>query len=1192
MSPTIEEQIESLKHTITEMESQRTSLGDEAIDAALAPFQHKLDELVDSLQAQEARHASQPAEPNQQRKLVTLLFMDIAGSTQLTQRRDPEDVMAILDGTLKRLAEPVEAQGGRVTRFMGDGFLSVFGAPTAREDDPERAVRAGLGILSLASEIAVDLEEAWDIQGFNVRVGISTGLVMLGGETEAEDTMMGAAVNLAARLENAAPPGGLLVSHDTYRHVRGVFDVRPWDPLQVKGFEEPVQVYRVLRAKARTFRQYTRGVEGVETRMVGRETELKFLRDALLTAVEENEGQMVTISGEAGVGKSRLLYEFRNWIELLPPPAVRLFEGRGRQEAQGQPYGLLRDVFEFRFQIQEDERGGVSRHKLVSGFMDVFESDEDGEQHAHILGQLLGVDFGDSPHLRGVREDPQQLRDRGLMYLEAYFQKLSEAGPVVLMLEDIHWADDSSLDALNRLGQRTPQQRLLVLCAARPTLYEHRPFWGEGQPHHTRLDLRPLSKRESRQLVGEILKLVDQIPPELRELVVEGAEGNPFYLEELIKMLVEGEVIVKGGERWHIEVGRLSEIEVPPTLAGVLQARLDSLPVEERVVLQQASVVGRLFWDRVVAHIYAQGGNGVEVIPEVLKALRGREMIYRREESVFADAREYLFKHDVLREVTYESVLKRLRRRYHGLVADWLIAQGAGRAGEYSGLIAEHLLQAGRTDQAGAYFLRAGEYALASYANREAEAHLRKALELSLDTAQRAACLAGLGEALGWQGRTDEADQVLRQAINIHYAMEDYDRAASLYARLSRVLWYVDYKRAWDACQEGLACLENAPQSPGMAHLLAEAGRVAYFRGQPAERVVSLCNQAIEMAENLGIVEVEAESSITLALTIDDHQEGIDIFREAAALSEAHGLLRTAARAHFNLGNKYYLTLGGVNKSLKHYLKSADISRQIGEIDQMILALKNVLQYRFQLGYLESTEEYTNEFLRRSSAAESQVIEFQEFLRGYASHFRGDWIRAREFYRAELDKLDKGGSLQFIAFFNISLAEVNLERNRFEGLEDFSDAEAAAHENIALQWGINDSCLVLSRINARRGFLREAHDYLTRAAQAHFSDQGMVLTYKTHRLQAEIELAMAEERWDEAVSASLNLIDMYQGGNYRWHQARQLIDLGDALLGRDGPGDCERAEEAFRQALEIFREMGASGYVQALEERLGGISTV
>jgi class 3 adenylate cyclase len=678
MSPTVEEQIEGIKGTIADMEGQRQSLGDEVVDAGLVLFQRKLNELVAILQSKKAYAHT---EPKQQRKLVTLLFMDIAGSTSIAQHMDPEDVSEVFDTTLKKLAQPVETHGGRVTRFMGDGFLAVFGAPKAREDDPEQAVRAGLKIIELASAIAEELGKEWDIKYFQVRVGVNTGLVMLGGETEAEDTLMGAAVNLAARLEGAAPAGGLLVSHDTYRHIRGVFDVEPWEPLKVKGFDEPVHVYRILGTKPRAFRSYTRGVEGVETHMVGRQTELKYLQDALLSAIEEKFGQIVTITGEAGVGKSRLLYEFQNWIELLPPPVVRFYEGRAHQEAQGIPYGLLRDLFEFRFQIQEDDSAEVAREKIQIGFTEVFGESDEGLMRAHILGQLLGFDFTTSPHLKGVLGDPEQLRNRGLMYLGEYFRGLCSQGSVVIFLEDIHWADDSSLDLLNWLGERLHRHQLLIVCAARHSLFERRPFWGEGLEYHHCMELVPLSRRESYHLVREILKLVNQIPSALFDLVMEGAEGNPFYVEELVKMLVEDGVIVKGEESWKIHPERLSQIEVPPTLAVVLMARLDSLPVEERIVLQQASVVGRLFWDRVVAHIQAAEGGKTQVVTDALTSLRKREMVYRHETSAFMDANEYIFKHDILRDVTYESVLKRLRRAYHGIVADWLVSQVAERSG-------------------------------------------------------------------------------------------------------------------------------------------------------------------------------------------------------------------------------------------------------------------------------------------------------------------------------------------------------------------------------------------------------------------------------------------------------------------------------------------------------------------------------
>ncbi|MCK4724164.1 MAG: AAA family ATPase, partial [Anaerolineales bacterium] len=523
-------------------------------------------------------------------------YADIVGSTNIVKHLDPEDALEIMDGSLKRLAIPVEEHGGHVARFMGDGFKAVFGMPQAHENDPERAIRAGLGILEASQELGGELETQWGIENFQVRVGINTGLAALGGMTEAEDTVMGSTVNLAKRVESAAPPGGLLITHNTYRHVRGVFNVQMHEPIDAKGFDEPIRVYQVEDVKPRTFRVQTRGVEGLETHMVGRKVELLALQEVYRNAIEGKQTQVVTVVGEAGVGKSRLLYEFDNWIELLPDE-VRFFQGRGRQETQNLPYALLKDLFVFRFQIQESDKASEVRNKVEAGYGEVFGVDDEGMLRAHIIGQLLGFDFSESQHVKGILDDSQQIHDRALMYMAEYFKVMSNQAPVVIFLEDIHWADDSSLDMLNHLARRIPEQQLLIVCVARHRLYERRPYWGEGLATYRRLEIQPLSNHDSSQLVIEILQMVDQVPVALQELVVQGAEGNPFYIEELIKMLIEDSVIVTGEEQWQVQPERLAEVEVPDTLTGVLQARLEGLLPEERTIMQQASVVGRIFWD-------------------------------------------------------------------------------------------------------------------------------------------------------------------------------------------------------------------------------------------------------------------------------------------------------------------------------------------------------------------------------------------------------------------------------------------------------------------------------------------------------------------------------------------------------------------------------------------------------------------
>ncbi|MGD2147349.1 MAG: adenylate/guanylate cyclase domain-containing protein, partial [Anaerolineae bacterium] len=633
-------------------------------------------EYVDRLLAASGKMAGE-------RRLVTIMFSDVKGSTAMAERLDPEEVMEVMDGAFDVLIEPIMRHEGTLARLMGDAVLAFFGAPIAHEDDPERACRAALEIVDRAQSYGERLERERGIEGFNVRVGVNTGLVVVGevgSDLRVEYTAMGDAINLAARMEQNAPIEGILIAHDTYRHVRGVFDVQPQAPLRVKGKAEPVQTYLVERAKPRAFRKAVRGVEGVETRMIGRQAELTRLQEAFYTAMEDGLLQMVTVVGDAGVGKTRLLHEFDNWAELLPE-TFYYFKGRASQQMQNLPYSLIRDLIAFRFQIQDTDPLPMVREKLEQGVGAALGAGEGTRLRAHFIGHLVGFEFGESSHLAGVLDDPKRTHDRALAYLVDYFKAMAVQLPVLILLEDLQWADDSSLDALNHLALALIKQPVMIVGAARTVLFERRPHWGEGHVFHMRLPLRPLSKRNTRRLLSEVLQMMETVPELLRDMVVSNAEGNPFFVEELIKMLIEDGLIAKGEDEWQLDLSRLTEVQVPSTLTGVVQARLDRLPLEERMILQQASVVGRLFWDGAVVHINEATGGGVEQagVQSSLSALRGREMVFQRETTAFAGTQEYIFKHTMLREATYESLLKRMRRAYHALVSDWLRKQAGER---------------------------------------------------------------------------------------------------------------------------------------------------------------------------------------------------------------------------------------------------------------------------------------------------------------------------------------------------------------------------------------------------------------------------------------------------------------------------------------------------------------------------------
>ncbi len=712
-----------LEHAIATLEAQRGLLGDAVVETAIGPLREKLTALATN-------------QVNEQRKLVTVLFADLVGFTSLSERLDPEDVRQFQQAYFAAVTQPILERGGWVEKYIGDAILAVFGLPQAQENDPDQAVLAALGMQSALEELNQRLERATGVKlerPLQMRVGVNTGLVVVSLKSEVDFVVTGDTVNLASRLQSAAPPGGVLISNDTYRHVRGAFDLRPLEPITVKGKNDPVQTYRGLAAKPRSFRSRRRGVEGIETRMVGRDSELQALQNAMLSVIEDGERQMVTIVGEPGLGKSRLLYEFENWVDLLPEKVI-IFRGRARQETCIVPYSLLRDMFAFRFSLQDDDPITVVREKFEKGVSDfpISLSQSEMTQRSHFVGQLLGYDFNLSQSIQSVKDDPQQIRDRGRAYIIDYIKAAARQAPVLILLEDLHWADDSSLDTISRLALALQGSTALLVAATRHILYERRPHWMEGQEFQLQVKLRPLSKRDSRQLVEEVLQKVEDIPEILRELLISNAEGNPFYIEELVKMLVEEGVIVKGADAWKVLPELLSQTHVPATLTGVLQARLDSLPEAERSVLQQASVVGRVFWDKIVAFLNQNGEIVLEntAVQDGLTALREKEMVYHREFSAFAEADEYIFKHAILREVTYESVLKRARRFYHAMAAEWLQTYGVGRAGELTGLIADHLEHAGKTVEALMTLRKAAQEAEASYANREAIDYYTHALDL------------------------------------------------------------------------------------------------------------------------------------------------------------------------------------------------------------------------------------------------------------------------------------------------------------------------------------------------------------------------------------------------------------------------------------------------------------------------------
>ncbi|MCG2784922.1 MAG: AAA family ATPase [Anaerolineae bacterium] len=762
-------------------------------------------------------------QPANERRLVTILFSDIKGSTALAERMDPEEVLEIINGAFEALITPIYKHEGTLARLMGDAILAFFGAPVAHEDDPQRAVRAALEIQAGVQEYANQLARERGITGFSVRVGINTGMVIVGevgSDLRVEYTAIGDAINTAARMEQNAPVGGILISQDTYQHVRGLFETEAQPPLTVKGKSNPIQTYVVESVRSRVgLRAPERGIEGLQTPLVGRETELLWLRNIYQDALQESQTHLVTVVGEAGVGKSRLLDEFVN--QCVADSGVCTLFGRGAPESQSQGFGLWRSLFSAYLEIQEsDSAAQVSERFRRELAPELLPGQAEG------VARLLGFETNSG------LADGGSLEIQGQDCIEDFFRSITPRRPALVILDDIHWADAASLSLVDRLVTALPDRRLLFLCLARPALYETRPHWGEGRECYERLDLRPLSRRNTRHLLGHLLPTPT---PELEETLLKSADGNPYYTEELARMCLD---LMARGEG----SGPSLLAHIPSTLTGVLQARLETLSASEKTVLQQASVVGREFWDVLLTDLtLAQPEKSAQAVTRHLESLRNRAMVEQRERSSFSNANEYTFKHAVLQETVYETILLKQRKQYHAQVAAWLEEHAGDRASEYWPRIAAHYERAGQPEKAADFWQKAAENAQMKDIFDEAERSYRRVLALlpadSPDLAdeirlRRARILVELGSFVT-DKTVGEAD--LKTSLLISAQIPGQAALAltsQAYRNLGLKYFFEDdaYQKGWEYISQALEFARQSGSALEIAESLAEQAILLVFQ--------------------------------------------------------------------------------------------------------------------------------------------------------------------------------------------------------------------------------------------------------------------------------------------------------------------------------------------------------------------------
>jgi class 3 adenylate cyclase/tetratricopeptide (TPR) repeat protein len=825
-----------------------------------------------------------------ERKLATVLFADLVGSTALLAGTDPEVARRRVQQYFDRVQQCVISHGGIVEKFAGDAVMAAFGIPQGHEDDAERAIRAALAMMESVAEL-----------GLEARIGVESGEVVV---DEVESTFAtGEAVNVAARLQQAAPPNGILIGPAAHRLTLGCFEVEDEGPIEARGLTEPVWAWRVTCVKR------TEAARQFSAPLVGRDAELELLQNTYARAVRDRRSHLFTIFGDPGVGKSRLAREFIDGLE-----SATILVGRALPYGEGVTYSALADMVKVAAGIADDDPLDEALEKLRECCPD--------EAVADLMGLASGV-------LEAVRSEHNQ--QEIAWAARAWAEKLAEPQPLVLVFEDIHWGEEPLLELIEHLGTWVRGVPLLMLCLARPELLDIRPGWGGGRVRATAIELEPLSELDSEALI-EALLADDELSPAARSALFEKTEGNPLFVEETLRMLAEAN---------GAKVDR-----IPDTLQALIAARIDRLPIGEKAVLQRAAVIGRTFWAGAVDYL-GGGGHDGELAP-LLDDLLLRELVLAESRSTISGEEAYRFKHVLIREVAYGGLSKTARASHHRRFAEWLaerakeellevrayhLDQASALLAELDGAPPEELAK-----EAAEALEQAGLRALAREANATARRLLHRSVELEPTLRRRYEAARAAWRMSDYPVVSSEMEDVLLGA------REEGDQ--ELEARALTALAHVALQREGDVSRaEQLAqkAFEVSPDDDSRIDALGILESGAWWRGDLRE-AEAYAEEELEIARRLGREDLESDAMLDLAGIYVARREGEraePVIASALELAEKSGSLTAKARA-FTESGELHAFRGRHEEALAEFGRARELFAEVGAASNLARSIMRI----------------------------------------------------------------------------------------------------------------------------------------------------------------------------------------------------------------------------------------------------------
>ncbi len=1090
-----------------------------------------------------------PEPPATERRMVSVLFADLVGFTALSGPRDPEEVRELLSSYFDAARRTIARHGGTVEKFIGDAVMAVWGAPVAQEDDAERAVRVALELVDAVRALGEHTGTALD-----ARAGVATGEAAVTVGAVGQGIVAGDLVNTASRIQGAAPPGGVYVDETTRRVTEAAIVSEPAGAHELKGKPEPVPLWRALRVTAAR-----RGVgrsPGLDPPFVGRERELRLLKD-IFHATEGGHAHLVTVSGIAGIGKSRLAWEFEKYADGLADE-VLWHRGRCLSYGDGVAFWALAEMVRMRARIAEDEPADSADAKLEAA---VAEWVADAGEREWVLGPLR--------ILLGLAQAPEGGREHLFPAWRRFFEAMAERLPVALVFEDMHWADEALLSFVEYLLEWSRDHRMFVLALARPELAERRPGWGAASRSLTALGLEPLTREAMAALVSG---MVPGLPETAVSRIVAAAEGVPLYAVETARMLLDRGLVVRVGDGYGAD-SEIADIDIPETLHALVAARLDGLADDERRLLQQAAVLGKSFSPEGLA---AVSGVPADHVQATLRALARKELVAVQTDPRSPERGQYAFVQDIVRTIARDTLGRRERKRLHLATADHLTSVGGDELAE---VIAAHRLDAFRLlpddpdapdlrDLARADILRAADRAASIAAPAEAYRLVMSALELTPPGGEQASLHERAGQLALSKGDVPEAYDRFTRAVEIHEASGDPRSAAGARARRGDANFLLGRPGEGVAeMEEAYAVLAAGEPNADLARLAAQIGRLTGMAGD-VPRAREPLERAIDIAEALDLPDVLSEALNTKGLwritSTHRREEGRSLMLGALRVALDGDVPQSAMRAYFNLS----FEREGVDDYGHDYDREGlAIAERTGDQQWRRSFLLHLAFSATELGDWDEALRLVAE-VEASPGAESDVFAQAITLnRSIVLARRGQIAAAGDSLAAwRFDESDSDDQKRAI----LSWARTEL----LAAQARYSEAVATAHEAVAIHqsMGFGHPAVKAAMLLETWCGLRAGDPGPAEEALARFADDP--LARHSARIRAHLALLRAMLAGpDDAAAAHAVSVEAARTAGAPWHLAMALTEQANAGVDRGA---------ALDEAAAILERLGA----QAALERL------